>query len=421
MTGRLSEHLFQLPTAKAFIERLVSDLSDGRSLLVLLPIGIDPTEVWSLVRKPLENESFDFRTIYLSDLPQDQSPVLAIANTLNVGWPDTDTPRTLINLMYATGLPDIVWLQELSLLPESRQRVWLEFLSDWDEATQSVIDRGGSLKQLMVIDSASNLTQDPPANSTNLFVHWWWGLPSILEMRLLCRLASSEDEMSPNVQWREHTIPNMAANDIPLADFLWDKTHLSQEELITDLRSFAEARGWDTETLKEWGPLDSIQASGHNVHNTSIFPSRELRKLWAEGALSNSREYGVELSSATLAALGEREAIRHRMWRGQVELLSPILDQLRIQICGTLADKYGDDWAARWRCPTRPADTTDSNPLSEEWGDIVHLLSNIHQFRGETQHREQAKAAHKIRNRLYHYQLISFHQFENLDKKMRTR
>ena len=424
MTGQLSKYLFELPQAKAFIERLVKDVNEGRSLLVLLPNYMDPSLIWSLVSGPLERQDLYLRTIRLADIPSGRPPVSAISDALNISWPSNDIPRTPVNLMNADDMPDIVLVKDLCMLSEAGQHEWLEFLSDWDEASQSAIDQGRHPRQLVIIDSASELIPEPPMNSTNLYVHWWWGIPSILEMRLLCRLASNEDVTSPEAIWREHTLPNLAGNDISLMGFLWDRVQLSQEELISDLCSFSDEQGWEIETLRSWGWPDSGSDDIKNIQNMAEPdpswqrrpppPPRQLRRLWAEGILSSSLEYGLECNIAALASLGDQEAVRHRIWRGQVELISPILDRLRIEVCEALTDtRHGSYWKER---AGQMADGTTDSLFNQEWGEIVYLLNDVPEFRGEKRERRLASVAHRIRNDLYHYETITFDRFVNLDR-----
>jgi len=412
MTGQLLKYLFELPQSKKFVERLLKDVNEGRSLLVLLPNCIDSSLIWSLVSGSLERQDLHLRTIHLSDMPSGRPPVSAIADALNISWPSNDIPRTPVNLMNSDDMPDLVLVKDLCMISEADQQEWLDFLCDWDEASQSAIDQGRHPRQLVIIDSASDLIPEPPMNSTNLYVHWWWGLPSILEMRLLCRLASNEDVVTPEAIWREHMLPNLAGNDISLMGFLWDRVQLPQEELISDLCSFSDEQGWEIEALRSWGWQDFGFGDIKHIQNIVDAPPRQLRKLWAEGILSYSLEYGLETNVAALASIGNHEIVRHRIWRGQVELLSPILDRLRIEACEVLTGtKHRSYWKER---SEQMADGTTNSLFNQEWGDIVYLLNDVPEFQGEKQQRRIAGVAHRIRNSLYHYETINFDRFVNL-------
>jgi hypothetical protein len=59
--GRLS----QIPSVKHFLELLSEDLANRRSILTLVPEGVDPTEIWSALQAELWRRDF-----WLCDSPE---------------------------------------------------------------------------------------------------------------------------------------------------------------------------------------------------------------------------------------------------------------------------------------------------------------------------------------------------------------
>jgi hypothetical protein len=291
----------------------------------------------------------------------------------------------------------------------------------WETAGRSVLNRGGKPRALVLIDNYKGLESGISEILDKLTVRWWWGIPSALEMRQLCRFASYDEEgaeQTSGSRWREHVLPGLVGNDVELAEYVWDQTRSTGDDLIERLGSLAESREWTPSDLEVWGANDVVAAARKYRSRTLDSPPIELLGLWARGALSYSSEYGLDLHPTANRILGQEGAIKRKIWRGQVELLSPILDTLRIDICQYLSKKYGDDWPVKWIVPT---DTTEerecrADPLTTQWTHIVNVLKGFEWKDREKSLHDQARLAREIRNKIYHYDLVEFRDFDLLDK-----
>jgi len=424
MRGPLSSNLFRMPTADRFMEALIDDIRKGRTVFVLLPDSVELDLVWAEITRLLQRRqeiNIRWREVYVSEMPRGEAPLLALAGAIQVVWPDQGTPRTVSNLLDLDECPDLLLLRGLGSLDEEEQDSWLKMIDRWETAGRSTLNRGDKPKGLVLIDKYKALKARISGILDTLTVRWWWGIPSALEMRQLCRLASSyEDdaEQTSGSRWREHVLPGLVGNDVELAEYIWDQAQSSGDELIERLASLAESREWAPNDLEAWGANDVVVAARKYRLRELDSPPFELLELWASGALSYSSEYGLELHPAANQILGQGGAIKRKIWRGQVELLSPILDNLRIDICQYLSRQYGDDWPVKWIVPINPLDERDSrdDPLATQWSHIVNVLNLFELKKPEKALCDQAQLARKIRNDIYHYDLVEFWRFDLLDK-----
>ena len=92
-----------------------------------------------------------------------------------------------------------------------------------------------------------------PNDDVRLAVHWWWGIPTALEIHFLCRLVNRGKGLDLIGRWREDVLPAICGNDWGFLEFLWDKIHLNLEDLTPYLTEYANTHGWTRDLLAEWG------------------------------------------------------------------------------------------------------------------------------------------------------------------------
>lgn len=416
MSVHLTDNLFQLPGVRQFLHALLDDLAQGRSVLALAPAGIDLDSIWQAIREDLWRRDFHVQEIPLPSLSVDDPPAAALGHALQVQWASPNAPRTVANLLSAGRLPDIVQLHGFEQLPSTTIPNWTNFLAQWGQASQNVADQGQTPTALCLLTPASALLPHLPESNVYLTIHWWWGIPSALELRLLCRLEESDLEWDIAARWREHLLPSLAGNDVALAEHLWDDLSLDTTGLSERLRTFALARGWTTDNLQGWGASQLIAANGRNNHLRSLLPPNHLRALWSQGALSWTPEYGLELHSAALALLGLKEVLNHRLWRGQAALMLPLIDSVRLNLCSRFTRFYGCDWPVRWFQPesSEEDNAVRDNPLACQWGYLALLLRKCNALRSERRWLPLVSQLHQIRNELAHYRPISFSDIERV-------
>ena len=214
-------------------------------------------------------------------------------------------------------------------------------------------------------------------------------------------------------RWREYVVPALAGNDISLVGNLMELDVLCDVQTINRyLQNFAEQRGWEATNLRTWGLEEEM-----SFHDTeySLVPPRSLRKLWAHGVVGWTLEYGLELHTAVLAVLGRQEELSHRLWRGQSELVLPLVDRTRLEVCKYLTSFHGPDWPVREYAPESPQEEeiVRKNPLACQLGHLEFILKNSSFISSKQRLTTPISLCRWIRNQIAHYRPIAFKDFEN--------
>jgi hypothetical protein len=137
--------------------------------------------------------------------------------------------------------------------------------------------------------------------------------------------------------------------------------------------------------------------------------------LWEMGAAQCSVEHGPELTVLALAMLEDVTGLRSRMWRGQAELLLPLLTRLRMAICQVLTEKHGRAWPLRYGKAWMDEEQqrlAAEDPLSTEFGPLEFILRRT-EVGGQRFH-PIAQAGRLMRNLLAHNMAVSFGDFKDL-------
>lgn len=413
----LADRLMQMPSAQQFLNALLYDLSERRSLLVLLPAGIETRDPWYALEGHLVRRDFHIEEIVLPALPTETSPTVALGKALNVQWPEDSSPRSIVNLMLSQDLPEIIHLTGFDELAEPVQRTWVAFLSDWAQVSKNLFDREATIPPALILFAPGSAFPPPiPESDLYLSIHYWWGFPSALEVQMLCRLENASGERASLLRWREHLIPSLIGNDIALAGHLWDQLSLDFDQLLPLLQSFGEQRGWTRQDLQAWDAEELLLALTHNETYPSRNPSPHWYQLWARGVLNWTPEYGTELHTAALALLERTEDLQHRLWRGQASLLLPLIDNVRLTLCRHLSRQYGHDWPVRWYQPdvAEEAAAVRDNPFACQWGHLAWLLKNCDFLREERGLRSVVDLTRWTRNQLAHYRPVTLSDFDRL-------
>ena len=184
------------------------------------------------------------------------------------------------------------------------------------------------------------------------------------------------------------------------------------------LRSFAEERNWNAEIFGSLAQDILHIPVEQKYRNKSLSPPQDLYRFWAHGALNWSPEYGTETSAALLAVLGRMGEIQHRLWRGQTELLLPVIDSTRLILCTHLTRKYGANWPTRWRLPLdqEEIEAVQNNPLSSQLGHLKSLLK--YHIPKERRWVPLIDLLHSMRNRLAHYYPVTYPEFDDLCREI---
>lgn len=414
MSLELSTYLFQMPTVRHLLDRIVDDLRHGRSVLGLFPAGIDAGWIRSALWDSLGHWHLHIREILISQLDV-QAPAAALGETLGVDWGVSTTPRTVENLLKRADLPEILFLDGFDELDEEDRARWLRFVAQWAQVCQgmhSTDDDGVEiLPALCLLAPASQVPHPLPETNVLLSIRVWRGIPTTLEMRLLCRLASEQGN-GPLNRWKEHTIPAIAGSDIDLADYLWSQEYRDRSELADLLRAYGQKRGWNKMELEKW-PLHND--SRRTIHWQEDWALPEaLYQPWARGMVHWTPEYGLERHSAAIALLNQTETLDHRLWRGQAGFLLAEIDEIRLVLCTHLNRSYGLNWPYKWQEPDTVIECRDvrETPFACQWGHLEYLLQKCPNIQVEQRWLPLVRQSRELRNAVAHYRPITLRDYE---------
>lgn len=406
--------LLQMPTVRSLMGQIVEDLRLGRSVLGVLPNGVGIDELRSVLCGGLEHWHLYIEEVQI-DKKDNSDPVEILLRSFEVKLESDNLPCTVENLFIKIRLPDVLVIVGYDELCEGKQLKWLAFLDQWAKACQA----GAYAKEeeyeippaLCILAQASKVPYPPPETNVLLSIRFWWGIPTTLEMQLMCQLEA-EEEINPQSRWKQFTIPAIAGSDVELADFLWSQEYRSSNELANVLADFAQYRNWEQSLLEDWTVHDELGKYAMHLDVWQLSPS--MYRAWSTGIVQWTPEYGLERHSAVLALLNRKEALDHRLWRGQAGFLLPKIDETRLVLCEHLNHVYGHDWSYKWQKPETDRELAEvmNTPYACQWGHLKSLMKRNELF-PERRWRRIVNSSWAIRTELAHYRPIGLSDYEN--------
>ena len=411
----LEQLVYSLPSPQSFV-RAITDDDDNGVKVVLLPDNLSREMVGRLVRNRIDTLKLGVSRLFD---PGQASPVSASAKAMKATWPSPRTLRTVNNLLRCENLPDILYVHRVG-----SGQAWIEFIENWAREYRRLRNSGNAaIPSLYVIAKLKDFHFVLPEPTPGLAFHWWWGFPSMLEVRLSCRIASEQfgGDDAATSRWREYVLPGLVGGDVQLAEHMWGRVSRGTDQAIEGLAEY-----WDR--LEHTEVSDSIDDAIEVVkaNRESYVGGQELPghlwRLWAGGGLVYTREYGLEVHPALLAHHERRASVEHMLWRGQSELLLPIVNEIRLKVCQDLTETYGSDWPVKWVPPHFEHDIEDvsRSPLGTELSHVSYLLQNLgtHNHRHDLYQKrflgDLVLMAKTLRNEIAHYNPVSYEDFEKL-------
>lgn len=250
---RIESSVLALPSVRAFVDDICS-ASRTKSVLVLIPDTISRDMVAGLINNRLDVLRSCWRDIRYQG---EHFPALSISSQLNAEWRSRNTVKNIHNLLRCEGLPELIHIREFSTASTgnvvARQR-WLSLIQDWVEASRNTLGNGIRIApRLCLVAKLRDFDFMPPEEQEGLSIHWWWGFPSALEMRLACRSGSQDvDADEAASRWREQVLPSIAGTDFNLAEHLWDAILESADEVVRSLDDYAGREGFGASFEQEF-------------------------------------------------------------------------------------------------------------------------------------------------------------------------
>lgn len=365
---------------------------------MLFPKGINHRRFQRVLLSHLERSCETVVAVVDLSGATDLPPFEALKSTLDYYGVDS-TVRVLEDLVPCNDTePEVFLVTSFEGLPLPRRQEWVNALDRWAGASTHYPADGR--RKICIVTPADSLPdRNFPSPDVTVSVRMWWGIPSALEARLACRLASQE--RIPVTLWREHLLPSLAGSDLEFGEHLWDLVTEDLEEILEGMAAYGAARGWSRqeaeEVYKRWTPIPP----GRGWIPT---PPKHSLSFWAQGWIVYTPEYGGEIHSALLALLRHEHEIAHRIWRAQAVLLMPVVDSARLSIYEHLSRRFGIGWLD-WR--------SEREGMSlPELGLMENALRGAPVPKDEKQQwLRVVRMIRRIRNDLAHYTPISFGRF----------
>jgi len=411
----------QLPGVAHYLAQIKEDLSTGYSVLSILPEPVPMENIWQSGLEMLWAAHMDVEEIDLLQSDCSELPLRFLLQQYGHQANGAETVQTLATCL----LPEIVAVRGIQRLPKEQAESWVEFFRAWALQVHAEVSSTSTYRRRPAcfwgMWTPYELQDALPENETWFRVRPWWSLLSILDIRLLCRLAEGlgSAQTSHLGAWREALIPYLAGPDIELVDRLWNNLNKPKDDIYQILTTAAYDRHWTVKQLEKWGLPNFLKGWQRSSHYYLQMPKQTERMLWLHGVLYQMPDYGIQVSAMALAMLEQWNNLDHLLWRGQVTLLLPIVDEYRVSICHELTERYGYDWALSWSRPLtlESRKELEISPLAAEWGHLENAILKS-PYRQEKHRLRIVRFMRQVRNELAHYKPITFETYEALMSMM---
>jgi len=397
-------------SGKRFLTSVVRDACDGKTVLVLVPANVDAIAARGRLAYELSEKEFHVLVVNVTG----NSPPQTISEAILPFHKKTPPAGDIPSLMSVGGLPDLIFLDGFDDLAETQRKEWMLFLQRWANYCRIIADRGHKITPLILVTTVR--PADPlPSEEMYLSVRCLWGVPSVLETRVICRSMTEGDSLSTSDRWREHVLPAIVGFDLRATRWLWNCVTEGTQAILSALLSYAAEQGWSREFLISIGAAEFIDSgTNKNIQH----PLGRFQKLWATGAIGWTPENGAELHPSALLLLNKEKEVLHRIWRGEADLLLPFLDQIRLSICDRITKAHGAGWPTRWRNPDSEEERRAvlDSPYACQFGHLHFLVvhMDIPALSQERSLSTLITMSRWARNELAHYRPVNFRDFEGL-------
>ncbi len=187
-------------------------------------------------------------------------------------------------------MPDVVWLTGLEQVEEHKTQL--------DRCCPRMVRELETFARQRDLPACcfpcltlNEMYPDPEERDVFFKIFYWFGIPSLLEMRLLCADANRFE--SGIARWKELIVPQLCIGDFSLLSTLFEADSLNERELGSTLMSIAEERGWTARVAAHERYWKSFLANCHWLSDGDTGPSGDLVALWGEGIVDWSPGIGL--------------------------------------------------------------------------------------------------------------------------------
>lgn len=386
-----SSGLWSLPGPNRFISKAGNQLKDRFNIIFLIPGILDHSEFRQSLLNYLEIEMQMYVQVVDLAYSNGGSPFQLLKEV----FPGLEKYRNIESSVQDLSLPDVIILDNFEGCSAKNRHEWLLAISRWADASSRC---SGNHSIALIAKHQSTDGVRWPDPEIKLVYQVWSGMPSSLDIKMLCRLRAEHQDGES--QWRENILASLVGNDLGLVERLWDVILEDDEAVFQCLCKYAQEKGWNSECegnkLKNWRPM----TPGSDVANKF---DPETFRLLGQGITIFTPEFGEEIHSALVALLNRRNELNHRIWRAQANLLLPLIDDCRRRICDYMVRVYGEGWAIL---------DGQQHQSPVEWGTLKCYIQGLDWRSWEKQQwGSGVKLAWTLRNALAHYEIISYRNY----------
>jgi len=419
MIDELADRCMSLSSGNRFLQEAADRIGSPSSYLLLHPATISVEQVMFLLCEELDNRKISLHEIDVAEIDADHIPE-SLCSYLQIDIDGRDA-RSIAPIFEKLGDINVIYLAGLNTCSRACKKKWIRFLNRWSDVVKQRIDMKHSATVFLAATDLEAAMAREVKQDTTMRVAWWWGIPSNLEMQLVCRHQRQNDSDSLEAQWREAMAAALASGDLEFLEKIWEFLTRDTGVLLDHMRKYGEARRWTRDRIAKL-----LEGSSFDYRRSSFLPAwyssqesllteppEKSRAAWTEGLLFFSLEHGCELHAAAASQLDDSIA-KSRIWRAQLGLISPQLDIARSMICQSLTKRFGHDWPTRYVKPKDDQEFVEvvANPLSCQLGHLKRVLEHSGELqRANSNYRVLAKRALEIRNELSHLRPVSYEMY----------
>ena len=395
--------LYYMPSLLGAWDDIRQYIVEGHSVVVQIQSRRQKSMVVDLFRGMM-NAGFGERMDFLNVAEDpEKSPIRVLEDLLDVDWKDTHSPRTVENLLASDGLPDGILILGLEDLSRECFLDWSAILYAW---TRIALDK--RVPGLLIVTSKDLRAERTVARSGPWHYVEWQNCPTRLEIQLMVDLSGEmySDSRGERI-WRRHLLSSLAGTDLELVDFLWDAVLEDRKAIVKTLQRYVDERQWISETLQAW---DVPMATGDG----SELSTREAAQAEADGLLLTTDRRQRTLHPAVAVAMGHYDLVDQMIWNGQLQAAYPLLNQVRYRLVCEITRRIGEGWPSlvkRDDDPELPAFSRSAAADFRQIRDILECRPELVALRDR--YHSVACQGLKLRNRLAHYDLVSFGDFQS--------
>lgn len=356
---------WQLPGPARFLARIGQSFREGRNVVIALPDHGPEYIRYAIAELVAREDLYAWHPINASDAETDgASPAELIARQCVPGGRPC-TVKELAEDEYFRGM--VMWVDGI---PREQWSMWRDFIEAYSHLCRA---RLAHERALFCFPVSGSLTRELPPEDVTCAVHPWRGIISRIDMLLLFSQLLADRTLS-----RLHADiwiavgTELAGTDASLAARLAS----ADLELVLQpkslLEQFARNRGWVRASVGE--------APAWSLGNEDLLDGRSI----------------VHSARIILDDGGEEE-IERRIWRGQVGVLFPFLEEQRIEMLRRLK-----------RFLTVPHETPFGTITDVRDFELSHILHHSRRNPVDESTKSRIERLADMRHRLAHLEAVPF-------------